>query len=148
MRLFAIETICKNMKNKFNFGLILIAIIGISLGCSRISESLTGSDNAAPQTTNSNKSIIDQTTENIADGETTGIVECDEVMRIIGDQSKNSDDDWATKAAKDYFIGQIKKSFRESLKENKDDQAKMAEQCRDFKKDLEKNLKEEKEKKR
>ena len=139
------------MKNKFNFGLILAITVFIALGCSRISDQVQKSvsdDNSAANSSNDNKSIIDRTTESIVDGETTGVPECDEVLRIIADQSKNPDDNWMTKTGKDFVLGQIKKSVRESIKENKNDQEKMAAQCRDFKKDLEKNIREEENKKK
>lgn len=138
------------MKNKLNGLLVLALIIFVALGCStitdRVQKSVSGDNSQTPQTSDSNKSVIDQTTENIVDGETTGVAECDDVIKIISDQSKNEDDNYLTKAAKDYFIGQIKKSLRQSMEENKNDKAKMAEQCKDFKVQLEKQLKEEQEK--
>lgn len=134
----------KNMKNKFNFGLALTVIIFVSLGCSQITDRFNqpSSGGSGNTSTSSNGNAIDKTIEDVADGETTGVPECDEVMKKIADQSNNPDDNLATKTAKDFFLGQIKKSLRESLKENGNDKTKLAEQCTDLKKSLDKNIKE------
>ena len=138
------------MKNKLNILLILPLIIIASMGCGlieRVQKTATGDNsNTAVVTTNSNKSITDRAIEQVADGETTGVKECDEVIAIFADQAKSEDDNWATKATKDYITGQMKKAFRESIEQNKDDKAKMAEQCRDYKVQLEKQLKADQEK--
>lgn len=129
------------MKNKLNLLLVLPLILFVSMGCGLISRV-----QEQPVDANSNKSLVDKTIEDVADGESTGVQECDDVLKIFADQAKSDDDNWATKATKDYIFGQIKKQFRESIKENKDDKVKMAEQCRDYKVQLEKQLKAEKEK--
>lgn len=138
------------MKNKLNVLLILPLIVFTALGCGlvqRIQRTAAGdSSNSQPVASDSNKSLTDRAIEDVADGETTGVPECDEVIRIFADQSRSEDDNWATKATRDYVIGQIKKSFRESIEQNKGDKEKMAQQCRDYKVQLEKQLKSEKEK--
>lgn len=132
------------MKNKFNVGLIVSAAVLSVLGCSRITDQFqkpSGNNSA-----NSNQTLIEKKIEDVADGETTGVPECDEVMRMIAAQSNNPDDNLATKTAKDFFLGQIKKSLRESLEKNGQDKTKLAEQCQDLKKSLEKNVKEDEKK--
>lgn len=112
----------------------------------KVQKTATGDGGSDAPSTSSNKSITDRTIEQVADGETTGVKECDEVIAIFADQAKSEDDNWATKATRDYIIGQMKKSFRESIEQNKDDKAKMAKQCSDYKVQLEKQLKAEQEK--
>lgn len=124
-----------------------------TLGCGIIDRfQRTGSEeNTNSRTTNKssndNKSTVDKTIEQVADGETTGIPECDEVMQILSDQMKNKDDNMASRATKDFFIGQIKKSIRESFEKNKNDKGKTAQMCKDYKVQLEKQAQEEKNKK-
>lgn len=139
------------MKNKINGLFVLVLMIWLTLGCGlvqRVQKSVTdeSSNSQKPASSQTNKSLTDRTVEDIADGETTGVPECDEVMKIFSDQMESKDDSWTTKATKNYIIGQVKKSFRKSLEENKNDKAKLAEQCRDYKVQLEKSLREEKEK--
>ena len=67
-------------------------------------------------------------------------------MKLISEQSQNPDDNWVTKGIRDYAIGQVKKSLRESIEQNKNDKKKMAEQCTDLRKSFEKALKEQKDK--
>lgn len=138
------------MKNKLNVLLVLALIIFVTMGCGglieRVQRTATGDSNSQPSVSDSNKSTTDKVIEQVADGETTGVKECDDVIALFAEQAKGSDDNWATKATRDYIIGQMKKSFRESIEQNKQDKDKMAEQCRDYKVQLEKQLKAEKEK--
>ena len=141
------------MKNKLSVLLILAIFLVIGLGCSTITDSVQKSvtgEKATPTpstTSDSNKTLTDKAIEEVADGETTGVQECDDLMKLISDQTKNPDDNWVTKGIRDYAIGQVKKSLRESLEQNKNDKTKMAEQCTDLRKSFEKSIKETQEKK-
>jgi hypothetical protein len=146
------------MKNKFNF-LLVLAVMVFVIGCScgnftDFAGSQDSSSNkpptapgAEPSSSSSNKSLTDKAIEQVADGETTGVQECDDLMRFINEQSQSSDDNWVTKGFRDYIFGQIKKALRESMEQNKDDKVKMAEQCRELRKSLETQLNAEKNKK-
>lgn len=132
------------MKNKVNGLIVLILTVWLVSGCGlveTIQKTVSGDkNNSSGTTTSSNKSVTDRTIEQIADGETTGVPECDEVIKIFSDQMENKDDNWAAKATKNFVLGQIKKSFRKTLVENKNDNVKLAEQCRDYKVQLEKAI--------
>ena len=52
------------------------------------------------------------------------------------------------KQRKIIFSDKSKRTFRESIEQNKNDKKKMAEQCRDYKKKLEARLKEDQEQKK
>jgi hypothetical protein len=137
------------MKNKFNL-LMVVAVMVFVIGCS--CGNLTGlvSDETTtgkPKTSDSsNKTVADKVSEEILDGETTGVQECDDFIKFIAEQSKSPDDNWVTRGMRDYIIGQIKKSLRESLELNKNDKVKMAEQCKDLRAKFESQLNAEKEK--
>ena len=138
------------MKNKLSVLIVLAIFMVIALGCSMIwgggkKNASTDKSTSAPSS-DSNKSVTDKAIEDIADGETTGVQECDDLMKLISEQSQNPDDNWVTKGIRDYAIGQVKKSLRESIEQNKNDKKKMAEQCTDLRKSFEKALKEQKDK--
>jgi hypothetical protein len=136
------------MKNNLSIVLVLSVFISLVLGCglsSGIQKAVEGDKTSKTGTSNGDdKSLEDKAIETIADGETTGVPECDEVISIINKQTESKDDDWMSKAAKGYVFGQIKKSIKESIEKNKEDKVKMAEQCKDMKKSVEKAIAEEK----
>ena len=137
------------MKNKLSVLIVLAIFMFIALGCSMIwGAKKAGSPDISTSSpgSDSNKSVTDKAIEDIADGETTGVQECDDLMKFISEQSQNPDDNWVTKGIRDYAIGQVKKSLRESIEQNKNDKKKMAEQCVDLRKSFEKALKEQKDK--
>ena len=144
------------MKNKFNL-LMVLAVMIFVIGCScgkfgnmlQDQKTPTSKDSTSSNssTSENDKTLTDKTIETIADGETTGVQECDDFIKFIATQSESKDDNWVTKGMRDYIVGQIKKSLRESLEKNKDDKVKMAEQCKDLRSKFENQLKAEQEKK-
>jgi hypothetical protein len=147
----AMKFAMKIMKNKLNILVILAIGVSLVLGCGiseRIQKSISGDSKTTKssnsKTTSPDESLADKAIDSVADGETTGVPECDEVIKIFEDQSKSNDDNWMVKATRDYAVGIIKKSFRESIEKNKDDKTKMAANCKDYKSKLEKALAEEK----
>ena len=137
------------MKNKLSVLLVLAIFMAIGLGCNMIwggNKTASSDKSTSSPSSDSNKSVTDKAIEDIADGETTGVQECDDLMKLISEQSQNPDDNWVTKGIRDCAIGQVKKSLRESIEQNKNDKKKMAEQCTDLRNSFEKALKEQKEK--
>lgn len=136
------------MKNKLGFLAVLVIGLALILGCGvseKIQKAVEG-DKSSKSGSSDNKSLEDKAIDS-AFNETTGVPECDEVLSTINDQMKSKDDNWASKAIKGYAFDQIKKSIKESVEKNKNDKVKIAEQCKDFKKQVDKALAEEKEKK-
>lgn len=139
------------MKNKLNILLVLAIIVVAAAGCGMIErvQRMTSDEpasNSQPGAANSSKTVTDQAIESVADGETTGVRECDDAIRFINDQMKTPDDNWMTKGMKDYVAGQIKRQIKESITQNQGDTKQMAQQCTDLKNSFEKNLKEEQQK--
>ena len=135
------------MKNLFSLTLVLSLGIFLVLGCGlgnfggRSSEGdRQGSSGSG---SGKDKSLTDKAIEEVADGESTGVPECDELFKFFREQSESKDDNWVTKATKDYVIGLFKKQIKEDLEKNKGDKVKMAEQCKDMKVKFENRLKEE-----
>lgn len=137
------------MKNKLNILLVLPLVVFASMGCGLIDsvrKSTSDNSNTAVVTTNSNKSVTDRAIEQVADGETTGVKECDDAIRFVTDQMQSPDDNWVSKGMKDYLAGQFKRQIKETIAQNQDDQKKLAQQCVDLKNSFEKSLKEEEQK--
>jgi hypothetical protein len=136
------------MKNNLSILSVSAIFISLVLGCGlsdKIQKAVEGDKTSKSGTSgNNDKSLTDKAIETVADGESTGVAECDEVISIIDKQLESKDDNWMSKAAKGYLFGQIKKSIKESLEKHKEDKTKLAEQCTDMKKQVEKALAEEK----
>ncbi len=139
------------MKNKLSIFILVAIGLSLVLGCG-ISERLQKAVEGDSKTTKSNdgktnptsETITDKAIDAVADGETTGIPECDAVIQIFENESKTPEDNWIIKASRDAAVGIIKKSFRESLEQNKEDKTKMTENCIYYKTKLDKYLAEEK----
>ncbi len=134
------------MKNNLSILLILAIFMSLVLGCGiseRIQKAVEGDKTSKSGTANGDdKSLTDKAINSVADGETSGVPECDEVIAIIDQQLESKDDNWMSKAAKGYIFGQFKKSIKESMEKEKGDKTKLAEQCKDMKKQVMKALEE------
>ena len=139
------------MKNKFSLALVFSVLLISVFGCSYYNP-LAG-NSAAPQNTASktsnanNPSLTDQTIESTVGGTTTGVAECDELLEMISESSKNQNDDYVSKATREFFLNRIRDSVKKSIEENKSDKKEMAKNCADYKKQLEKFKAEENDKK-
>ena len=130
------------MKNKFAIfvsGILLLAVLGCSI-TDQIQNAVSEqqSNTSSTNSTNSaNKSTTDQVTEDVL-REKTGIPECDEVLDMLADQSKSQDENIVSKAAKELVFNRIRQSLKESIQQNQNDQAKLAQTCKEFKTQLQK----------
>ena len=122
------------MKNKFVFLISLTILFVVVLGCSYYNP-LQGSSNTA---TNDNRTMSDKAIDSTVGGEKIGVPECDAVVDFFADQAKSADDDFVTKATREYFVNKIRESFRQSIEENKNDKEKMAKECKKYKDQLDK----------
>lgn len=122
------------MKNKyalsFSFAVLFISV----LGCSYYNP-LESSSNS---TANDNRTLSDKAIDSTVGRGKIGVPECDEIIDFFGDQAKSADDDFVTRAAREYALNQIRDRFKQSMEENKNDKAAMAKNCREFKTQLDK----------
>lgn len=122
------------MNNKivfpFAFSLLLLSVFG----CSYYNPLAGGSDSAA----NDNRTLSDKAIESTVGETKIGVPECDEIMDFFNAQSKSENDDFVTKAAREYAFNTIRESFKQSIEENKGDKESMAKECRKFKVQLDK----------
>jgi len=122
------------MKNKFIFAISLAILFVCILGC-RFYNPLESSSNSAAS---DNRTLSDKAIDSTVGGEKIGVPECDAVFDFFADQAKSPDDDFVTKATREFFFNKIRESFRQSLEENKNDKEQMAKDCREYKNQLDK----------
>ncbi len=127
------------MKNKFVI-IITVILLCVVLGCGisdkiqKAVEDKSSNNNATP-TDSGDKSIADQTTENVL-REKTGVAECDELLDWLADQSKDKDDNYVSKAMKEYFYNKIRQSIKENIEKNQNDKEKMGKECKEIKQQI------------
>jgi hypothetical protein len=133
------------MKNKLSIVLILTVFVALVLGCG-ISDKIQKAVEGDSKSTKSSddKSVTDKAIDAVADGESTGVPECDEVFVIIDEQTNSKDDNVATRFFKGYVLGKFKTAIKESVEKNKEDKTKMAKECSDIKKQIVKAIEEQK----
>ena len=129
------------MKNKF--GLIWAStILLLSIfGCSSYNPLAGRSDapnNNSKTSKQDDKTVAEKAVDATVGEEAIGVPECDELMNSISDQSKNQNDDYVSKATREFFINKIRESVKKSIEENKNDKIEMAKNCRNYKKQLDK----------
>lgn len=122
------------MKNKFVALVSLAILIGSVLGCSFYNP-LEGSSNSSA---NDNRTISDRAIDATVGEGKIGVPECDEVFDYFAAQAKSPDDDFVTRAAREYALNKIRESLQRTIEEHKGDKAAMAKECRQFKKELDK----------
>lgn len=127
------------MKNTCTSFLGLAIILTIGLGCGlvdKVQKEVTGSENA--NTTNGNKTLPDKPADVTLAEEKIGVPECDELFDALTAQANSPDDNYITKTGKAYFFNTIREKIRRSVEENKGDKVQMAKECKEIKKELDK----------
>ncbi|MBA4123718.1 MAG: hypothetical protein H0X72_14800 [Acidobacteria bacterium] len=130
------------MKNKFVLLFAFTVLLLSALSCSFYNPLESRSDppkNKNSQTAKSDdESLSDKAIDSTVGEEKIGVPECDEIIDFFADQSKSEDDNFVTKAARQYALNKVRESFKQSIEKNKGDTAKMAKECRKFKTQLDK----------
>jgi len=127
------------MKNKSVISAVLLIILIVGLGCGiseQVQKAVTGTDNA--NTANAdNKAIIDKTIDTAVGGEKIGVQECDELYDYVADLiTKGENEDYVTRAARQYFLNKIREQIKISIEENKNDKVQMAKDCKDYRRQI------------
>ncbi len=122
------------MKNKFVFSASLAVLFISVLGCSFYNP-LEGSSNSAA---GDNRTLSDKAIDSTVGESKIGVPECDEVFNFFADQAKSPDDDFVTRAAREYALNKIRERLKQSIAEHQGDTAAMARECRKFKTELDK----------
>ena len=130
------------MKNKFALTTFLPIVLFIVLGCGvsdQVQKAVTGSsENANTSNSNaSNKAIVDKALDTAFGGDKIGVAECDELYDYLADLlTKNENENFAAKAARQYFLNRIREQIKTSIEQNKNDKAQMAKDCKDYRRQI------------
>ena len=125
------------MKNKFGFLAAILVLVISLLGCSYynpLSDSTSNSNVAVVR----DKSLSDKTIDAAVGEEKIGIPECDEIIDFFAEHARSEDDNYLTKATRQYVFNKIREQFKQSIEENKGDTAKLAKECKQYKNQLDK----------
>ncbi|MDQ6785801.1 MAG: hypothetical protein M3033_03140 [Acidobacteriota bacterium] len=125
------------MKNKFGLLSSTIVLLISVLGCSFYNP-LSGSSNNSNVAVVRDKSLSEKTIDATVGEEKIGVPECDEVVDFFAEQAQSKDDNYFTKATREYFFNKIREQFKKSIEENKGDAVKLAKECKEYKKELDK----------
>ncbi len=125
------------MKNKFGLLAVVSIFTILILGCSYYNP-MSGSSNGENTAANRDKSLSEKTIDATVGEERIGVPECDEVLDFFAEQTKSKDDNYLTRATREYVFNKIRQEFKKSIEENKGDTVKMAKECREYKKQLDK----------
>jgi hypothetical protein len=127
------------MKNKSVIFALLLIILIVGLGCGiseQVQKAVTGTDNA--NTTNAdNKAIVDKAIDTVVGGEKIGVQECDELYDYVAELiTKGENENFASKAARQYFLNRIRERIKASIEQNKNDKVQMANDCKDYRRQI------------
>lgn len=131
----------KIMKNKLTIFLALAFLLSIGLGCGMV-ERFTGSDNPSQANRPANQAVVEDktTAEKALDltlGEhNLGIPECDALFDALVPYADSPEDDILTRAGKRALVNKIRQSIKESIEQNKNDKTKLANDCKEYKTQL------------
>jgi len=127
------------MKNKSIIFAVLLNILIIGLGCGisdGVKKAVTGTDNANAANAD-NKAIVDKTADTVFGGEKIGVQECDELYDYVADLiTKGENEDYVTRAARQYFLNRVREQIKASIDENKNDKTQMAKDCKEYRRQI------------
>ncbi|MDQ3131381.1 MAG: hypothetical protein M3Q99_11555 [Acidobacteriota bacterium] len=125
------------MKNISTILTVLLVILSVGLGCGiseHIQKEVTGNSNAVNA---DNKTVVDNAVDTAVSGEKIGVQECDELYDYVGDLvTKGENENFATKAARQYFLNRIREQVKTSIEQNKNDKVQMAKDCKDYRRQI------------
>jgi len=125
------------MKNKSTYFTILLVVLSVGLGCGiseQIQKQVTDNSNAVNA---DNKTVVDNAVDTAVSGEKIGVQECDELYDYVGDLvTKGENENFATKAARQYFLNRIREQVKTSIEQNKNDKVQMAKDCKDYRRQI------------
>lgn len=125
------------MKNRFRVYIVLL-FLSFASACGvsdQVQKAVSGPGNS--NSTNSNKAIIDKAIDTAIGGEKIGVAECDELYDYIAESvTKSENENFAAKAARQYFLNRIRERIKTSLEQNKNDKAQMAKDCKEYRRQI------------
>lgn len=128
------------MKNKSIVLSVLATLLTVVLGCGWIerAEKTNDAANQAIAGGAANKTLTDTAIETAVGNEKIGVPECDDLLEHFAAVTESPDDDYVTKATRQFVLSKIRENVKRSIEENKNDKTQMAKDCREYRKQLDK----------
>lgn len=127
------------MKNKSIILIFLPVVLSVCFGCGGLdsAQKETVANNNANAVNSGNKTIVDNAIDTAVGGEKIGVQECDDLYDYVGDLiTKGENENFATKAARQYFLNRIREQVKTSIERNKNDKVQMAKDCKDYRRQI------------
>jgi soluble cytochrome b562 len=128
------------MKNKIIIPVILMIVLTISLGCG-ISESVEKAVSGTGETNSNgagNKTLTDTAIDTAVGNEKIGVQECDDLLEDLAAIVQKPDDNYVSKATRQYVLSKIRENIKKSIEQNKNDKTQMAKECKEYRGQLDK----------
>lgn len=133
------------MKNKIVIPLVLTSLLAIGLGCG-VSDSVEKAVSGTSETNSNsavNKTLTDTAIETAVGNEKIGVQECDDLLEDLAAVIQKPDDNYVSKATRQYVLSKIRENIKRSIEENKNDKTRMARECKEYRGQLDKFKQEE-----
>ncbi|HEX8638486.1 MAG TPA: hypothetical protein VF692_10510 [Pyrinomonadaceae bacterium] len=122
------------MKNKIICPAILAIFLTIGLGCgiSERAEKAISGTNETNSNAPVNKTLTDQAIDTAVGDEKIGVQECDDLLEDLAALVQKPDDNYVSKATRQYFLSKIRENIKKSIEQNKNDKTRMANECKEY----------------
>jgi hypothetical protein len=104
------------------------------IGCSfseNLEKTIIGTNDANSNNA-TNKTLTDRAIETAVGDEKIGVPECDDLLERLADIAQTSDDNYVSKATRQYVLSKIRENIKRSIEENKNDKTAMAKDCKEY----------------
>ena len=128
------------MKNKIIIPAILAMLLTIGLGCGiseRVEKAIGGTTETNSDSA-SNKTLTDTAIDSAVGNEKIGVQECDDLLEDLTKIIQKPDDNYVSKATRQYVLSKIRENIKKSIEENKNDKIQMAKECKEYRGQLDK----------
>ena len=128
------------MKNKIISLSVLFVLLIVMLGCSfsENMEKTIGGTKDANSNSATNKMLTDTAIETAVGNEKIGVPECDDLLERFADIAQAPDDNYVSKAARQYVLSKIRENIKRTIEENQNDKIQMASDCKEIRGQLDK----------
>ena len=120
--------------------MILMIVLTIGLGCG-ISESVEKAVSGTGETNSNgagNKTLTDTAIDTAVGNEKIGVQECDDLLEDLAAIVQKPDDNYVSKATRQYVLSKIRENIKKSIEQNKNDKTQMAKECKEYRGQLDK----------
>lgn len=130
----------RSMKNKIIFPIVTAILLTVGLGCgiSERVEQAIGGANEANSNGAVNKTLTDTAIDAAVGSEKIGVQECDDLLEDVAAIVQQPEDNYVSKATRQFVLNKIRENIKRSVEQNKNDKTQMAKDCKEYRGQLDK----------